>query len=77
MEKPGSQKLSLPVLKRHGSTGPGHLTGQHTASHSHDAERLLAVQRNYEAISAMMQVKQDELRKVLFSTAPDRIAITD
>lgn len=66
MEKSGSHTSSLPLIqKRHGLPGPGQLTGWHKSSDNHAlAEQLSAVQRNYEAISAMMQVKQEELRKV-------------
>ena len=66
MEKFASQKSILPLLKRHGSTGTGRLAGWSENTGSRQVtEQLSAVQRNYEAISAMMQIKQDELRKVL------------
>jgi hypothetical protein len=78
MEKPGSQTGNmLPILKRgsatsSGSAGPGQLTRwlSNSSDKNHAdkflAEQLKSVQRNYEAISLMMQVKQGELLEVQF-----------
>lgn len=67
MERSSSHKLTLPDLhKRHGSFGPGHVSEWKAGSSETRVltEQLLGVQRNYESISTMMQIKQEELRKV-------------
>jgi hypothetical protein len=80
MEKNGSQNGNmLPIIKRYSAAtaGPVQLTSWvDTSSDKLNAEALLAeqlksVQRNYEAMSLMMRVKQEELREVLFWSWPN------